>query len=455
MKNRPLAIQIWLVISIITIGIFLLLFLLIPPTLSQFFARDMYQSIETEQNRALAVAGENAPESFNAAERDQELQDARAVRSVLMQENGRLMPPQNTLPQEVINQARLQAPAQTGESARYSVKINQDRIFYVIRKVPYRGRTLYLISYMWDTYYTGLVKDLLNRLIKLMSFIALGSLFPAMWLARYLSKPLVRLEGFVKKIADRDLNEPVTLNRKDEIGRLAESIEVMRDRLRSQDEYQQSMLQHISHELKTPVMVIRSYTESIRDGIFPRGDLNGSLEVIEGEALRLDKRVRDLLYLTKLDYMALQKPLREEFRFDEVIRSAVDRLRPRRPELDWSVNLEPVRLTGDPDQWNVAVENILDNHIRYAGKQLKVTLEKQEGDSGTEAVLTVWNDGPQLEPQVLERLFFPFQKGAKGQFGLGLTIVKRIAMLHQAEVEAANAEEGGVVFRIRQPLGTP
>ncbi|MCG6197942.1 sensor histidine kinase, partial [Anoxybacillus sp. LAT_38] len=75
----------------------------------------------------------------------------------------------------------------------------------------------------------------------------------------------------------------------DEIGRLARSIERMRERLVRQDEAQQAFLQDVSHELKTPVMVIRSYAQSILDGIYPRGDLQGSVQVIDSEAERLEK----------------------------------------------------------------------------------------------------------------------------------------------------------------------
>lgn len=95
------------------------------------------------------------------------------------------------------------------------------------------------------------------------------SWIPSLWLSRYLTRPLVEMETNIARLAEREWHRPFVLDRKDEIGKLARSFENMRIRLVKQDEAQQSFLQNISHELKTPVMVIRSYAQSILDGIYP------------------------------------------------------------------------------------------------------------------------------------------------------------------------------------------
>lgn len=80
------------------------------------------------------------------------------------------------------------------------------------------------------------------------------------------------------------------MDRKDEIGKLGHTIEEMRQKLVQKDETERTLLQNISHDLKTPVMVIRGYTQSIKDGIFPKGDLENTVDVIECEALKLEKK---------------------------------------------------------------------------------------------------------------------------------------------------------------------
>ncbi len=167
----------------------------------------------------------------------------------------------------------------------------------------------------------------------------------------------------------------------------------MRIRLVRQDKAQQSFLQHVSHELKTPVMVIRSYSQSILDGIYPKGNLNGSVAGINNEAERLENRIRHLLYLSKLNFITTREPKFETFHFSEVASDCVDRVRCRRPELQWDLDIADIRVTGDREQWGVAIENLLDNQIRYAVNRIELSLAARQNDQGL-AVLRVWNDGP-------------------------------------------------------------
>src|SRR5690606_11696213 len=117
------------------------------------------------------------------------------------------------------------------------------------------------------SYRQDLVKTLFKRLALVMFIVSILSWIPAALLSKYLSNPLVALEKKVKKLANYEWNEPIDVDREDEIGRLGKSIEQLRNQLIYQAEMQKSFLQNISHELKTPVMVIRSFAQAIRDGI--------------------------------------------------------------------------------------------------------------------------------------------------------------------------------------------
>jgi two-component system sensor histidine kinase CssS len=298
---------------------------------------------------------------------------------------------------------------------------------------------------MWNNYRDELVRTLFERIAFILGLLLVVSWIPAILLARYLSRPLVRLEEHVKAIANRELDQPVLIDRKDEIGRLAASIERMRQQLRIHDEAQQSLMQHISHELKTPVMVIRSYAQAIHDGLFPKGDLSSSVEVIEHESSRLEKRIRDLLYLTKLDYLSKRTIKREPVRIDELIRSVIERLRWNRNDLQWEVELDEFEVAVDPEQWNVLLENLLENQIRYASTKIYV-----KTSSKPLLQIHIGNDGPPLDDEIKSSLFQAFRKGSKGQFGLGLTIAKRIADLHGVNLEAEN-EDHGVSFTLTFP----
>ncbi|RAV02060.1 cell wall metabolism sensor histidine kinase WalK [Paenibacillus sp. YN15] len=442
MKNRPLAFQIWAGLVVLTTAILLLVFLLMPVILNRYVSREIYASIESEQEVGIR-RGESGLADPNLAERQIEQQDKRTVKTFLLLVNGQQVVSLRNIPAVLLEDARKQSAAQTAATGRYKVNVDGERLFYVIRQIKILNRQMTVVSYMWDTYYHNLMKGMMRQLVWLSAAVLCLSLLPAVWLSRSLSRPLVVLSEFVKGIARRQWNEPLAMERRDEIGQLADSIEIMRDRLKRQDDYQQTMLQHVSHELKTPVMVIRSYAQSMEDGIYPKGDLEGSVRVIGQESERLEKLVRKLLYLTKLDYVSAEPAQHQTFRLDQTARNVLEKLRWQRPELTYETGFAPVTVVGDEEQWIIAVENLLDNQIRYANS--RVTLRVEAPSS-----LLLGNDGPPLPAGLAEQAFSPFRSGPGGQFGLGLTIVKRIAELHQAKLHAGNTA-GGVEFRLDFP----
>ena len=170
------------------------------------------------------------------------------------------------------------------------------------------------------------------------------------------------------------------------------------------------------------------------------------MQVIDEAAERLEKRIRSLLYLNKLDYLESRKPEREHVDLHLLAEEVADLFRWRRAGLEWRLSFEPVAVSGDKEQLRIALENLLDNQLRYAKSNIAVTVQKKAGH----VVIQVWNDGPAIEPAMLETLFEKFQKGYKGEFGLGLAIVRRIADLHGAKVSVAN-ENDGVSFTLEFP----
>ncbi|MBO9611029.1 MAG: HAMP domain-containing histidine kinase [Paenibacillaceae bacterium] len=359
------------------------------------------------------------------------------------------------LPAAFLQTIEHNAFAQVVPLAKYSLSVDSDSIFYVIRRDMVEGaaQPQYVVSYVSGNYRNDLVMSMFSRLLWLMLALIVVSLPLCLLLARYLTRPLVQIERHVGRVAERDWHEPLVTGRKDEIGRLAGAIESMRQRLVHQDESQQFFLQNISHELKTPVMVIRSYAQSIQDGIFPRGSLNDSLNVIMKEGERLEKRIRELLLLNKLRFFASRGKLRQTFDLSEVAEDVVERLRYRRPDVAWTLELAPgAMLTGDREQWAVALENVLDNQLRYARSAIGVTVAPGGDETGPALPrVCVRNDGPPLDEAATESLFEPFRTGSDGQFGLGLAIVKQIAAHHGMAVRAVN-EAGGVAFFI-EPEG--
>ncbi|OXM85135.1 HAMP domain-containing sensor histidine kinase [Paenibacillus rigui] len=496
-KHWPIALKIWGVFAAITLCIFMMLAMLLPWTLKGFFTEQLYDIILDSQNsvtamesiqvtasgegvvtstqaapavpalpvqKVIRVSDETMPVPFELAGSVNLLQSSQTIslspmktlppdgpgvnHIVILNKDGNTLETRQeimaALPQPFALAIEAEAGRQQASVQKYSLDIGNKTMFYVIRKDATEGKSGYVVSYAWGKYRNDLVLTMFWRLMLLMVLLFVVSWAPCLWFARYLSRPLIQMEKQAGRIAERDWHEPFNLDRKDEMGRLGLAFEGMRKRLVRQDKAQQYFLQNISHELKTPVMVIRSYAQSILDGVFPKKTLQASLETIMHEAERLEKRIRDLLYLNKLSYLSTRNKPFETFDLSEVLQDCVERLRYQRPELVWTVELpERWEILGEPKQWSVAFENILDNQMRYARGRIAVTAVMQ-GDTAKQAV-RIWNDGPPVEASLQEKLFEPFQTGEKGQYGLGLAIVQQIMAYHQARIDVRN-EDGGVAY---------
>ena len=321
-------------------------------TLRDFFTKEIYATIENAQglmfNRFDIESIIDFLESNGLENSRQTLENIRTVNHFIVYNENEMIT-SSPLSMDFLNKVKGEIKVQKNVSQRYSGKVGNEKIFYVITKGKSLGQDVFLVSYMWDSYRQDLVQTLFKKLALTMSLVFVLSWIPAIGLSKYLSNPLVSLEKRVEKLANHEWNEAVKLDRGDEIGHLGESIEKLRKQLIYQDEMQQSFLQHVSHELKTPVMVIRSYSQAIRDGIYPKGDLDCSVEIIDEEAERLEKHIKNLLYLTKLDYLANHELSSETFALDNLIKDVVDRLYLNRPELDWDLDLSQISIKGDTE----------------------------------------------------------------------------------------------------------
>ena len=90
--------------------------------------------------------------------------------------------------------------------------------------------------------------------------------------------------------------------------------------------------------------------------------------------------------------------------------------------------------------WEAIIDNLLANFTRYAKKEIKITIKNGK--------ITLYNDGPNIDPNILNNIFSPYKKGIKGQFGLGLSIVKKTIHLFGYEI-TVNNEKNGISFRIK------
>ncbi len=434
-KPKRLMWKIWVLILLIIVTLALMILITVRSSITQFIDEQVYETLrDVDYYLGNTNELENYPQ--NPIEYDRRQQESRSVNQLIFLPNGRII--YGSAPLELTNRMYQEALNQSGQVERYQTTIDGEDVYYIIRQNEYDGTIVYQASYAWDAYRRELVSTLYLRISILIGVISLLSLIPALLMSRQLTKPIVEMERAVEKISNRQWETALPLDRQDELGQLAHSIDAMRKELKEQDLAQQALLQNISHDLKTPIMVIRGYAQSIGDGIYPTGDLKGSSEVIDEEASRLEKKVVDLLYVTKLEYFKGQEMKLEPINLDKLMELLVARFK-LRGRLDWEINGEGGEMLGDGEQIRVAFENVLDNALRYAETCIRIDLNRDE--SGVEII--IFNDGPPVDESL--DLFHQFSRGKQGKFGLGLFIVQRIVTLHTGEVSLRNTGDGTAV----------
>lgn len=300
----------------------------------------------------------------------------------------------------------------------------------------------YLISKTYSDNMDKLENVLVNSVVYI-TVIVVGFFFIVlmMWVIT-LIHPLNQIRNYIERVKlgkDAELH----VNRKDEIGELVDALVSMRDELLRQEKTKEEMIHNISHDLKTPIATIKSYGESIKDGIYPYDTLEKSVDVIIENADRLEAKVHSLLFMNRVEYLISQDCEGISSNMQEIVETVVQNTKFIKPEITIQTDLEEVWFDGLAEPWRVAVENILENALRYAKTTIDIHLSEEEG-------LTIANDGPCMDEDRIKVLFKPYEKGQGGKFGLGLSIVSKVVNANHYEVCGENTADG-VIFRINKP----
>lgn len=254
--------------------------------------------------------------------------------------------------------------------------------------------------------------------------------------SQYVLGKIKKLERKTKSLITGEKVEGREFIIDDELNELNSTIEQVDKQLKQKEEYKNMMFQNLSHELKTPISVIQSYIEGVNDGVVDKED---ALKIIEEETSTLSRQVQTILHINKIDYMKSNKEYKDSrVNIDSIILDSVEKHKLIRTDIEFVTNLNNDKYSnefrGTEELWTSVVDNILGNFVRYANKQIRITV-----DNGT---IVFENDGEKIKEEMLDRIFLPYVKGNKGQTGLGLSIVKKTVNVFGYDIAAENMDDG-------------
>ncbi|KAF0196359.1 MAG: signal transduction histidine kinase [Bacillota bacterium] len=293
----------------------------------------------------------------------------------------------------------------------------------------------------------AITRGIMSILVPVSVVVALiSSMLGGIW-TRKISLPLQQLNQAAHGIAAGDFQAVPTISGDDEIAELSASLRSMAGQLQAGEQAQRQFVQNASHELKTPLMNIQGYAEALRDGVYVGNEATHCLEVIGRETVRMRKLVDDMIYLSKLTSKA-EAFNEESIRVGDLVQAMEEST--RGILLDANLVLEcgqmpDITITGDFDKLVRSFTNLIANGARYAKSTIRLAVARE----ANALLFEVRDDGPGIEPQLMEKVFDRFTKGSSGQTGLGLAIVKAIVERHGGSVSVRN--ENGAVFEVRLP----
>jgi two-component system, NtrC family, sensor histidine kinase GlrK len=276
------------------------------------------------------------------------------------------------------------------------------------------------------------------------------------WFTYLLSKPISQVSAGIRGLGQGHFAKPIEIEGPGDLVRLGEQLDWLRQRLVTLEAQKTRFLQHISHELKTPLTALREGSDLLSSGVV--GNLNAEqreiARILQHNSIELRKLIEGLLNYSAVHAQTSYLDARIVPLNDLVRRVIEDRkLAIVTKGIRIELATENVAAYCDEDKIRVVLDNLLSNAIKFSPEKglISFRLYKDQGD----AIFEVADEGPGIPEPEREKVFEAFYKGAdppvtavKGS-GLGLSIVKEYVTLHSGRIEIL--EGPGAHFRIRLP----
>lgn len=338
--------------------------------------------------------------------------------------------------------------------------------YYEYLKRDDDGKYAYYFMYdrlAWQDIISGFNNIILNSsLLAIIISLVLG-----FFLSKTITNPIVKIMHRAQNLAAGDFEQSLEVKSEDEIGKLTKAFNYMAKELKNTMNEQQKLdsmrkefVANVSHELKTPITSIKSYSETLLDGGLD--DLETTVKflgVINTEADRMTRLVKDLLQLSRMDNQQMRWNMKS-FNISKLILNVVERLqiqaKAKNQVLEVYLDGEICDVKGDRDRIEQVILNIIGNAIKYTpvGGEIKTYIRCLAND----VEVVVEDTGIGIPAEDLPRIFERFYRVDKarsremGGTGLGLAIAKDIVEAHGGSISAESELEEGTKILIKLPL---
>ena len=300
--------------------------------------------------------------------------------------------------------------------------------------------------------------------IYIIAFVVVLIFLASFYYSKQIAKPLLKINDTTKKIAHLDFTEKIPITSKDEIGDLSQNINTLSNKLHShigqleQDIEKERKLENtrkefiagVSHELKTPLSIMKSCISILKDGVAEHKK-DYYFQAMEKEVDKMDILILDMLELAKFESGTYNMKM-DSFYIDGVIEEICEQLSSEieKKELSVHKHICPAEVIGNQNRIEQVIVNFITNAIRYTPEKEDIIISAIDGKDHIKVCIE--NKGAHIEEEQLDKIWDRFyrvdaaRKRSQGGTGLGLAISKNILELHNAEYGVKNTEDGVLFY---------
>jgi len=274
-----------------------------------------------------------------------------------------------------------------------------------------------------------------------------------------ITRPIKQVDHAIRRLGDGKFNDPAVVTGPRDLEQLGERLNWLRNRLLELEQDKTRFLQHISHELKTPLSNIREGAELMNEQVI--GELNNPqqeiVDILRDNSLQLQKLIEDLLNFSILRARASQLSY-DQVELKNIIENVLadHKVTLLSRKLDLRTSLQAVSITGDAEKLRILIDNLVSNAIKYSpdNSPLWVLLSSRN----SQAIIEVTDCGPGIPATEHERIFEAFFQGkpaTRGHVrgtGLGLSIAREYARAHGGNITVVDSTRTGARLRVILPL---
>jgi len=332
---------------------------------------------------------------------------------------------------------KLNNPINDSKSILYNIKLENNQYVFLNTSLEDVGTTTSILT---------------NQLIYVTIIVILVAIIVSVYLSRMLNKPIINITKYARELAKGNKDIKIEKSNIYEIDELADALNYANKEINKTDQLRRDLLSNVSHDLKTPLTMIKAYAELIKDLKLNKKEREENLNIIIDETDRLNLLVNDILNLSKLENNVDELDIKE-FDLVELINNILNKYKIIKETENYIFETKlpnKAIVLGDVNKISQVIYNLINNAINYTGKDNLIKIEVEElRKSYRVNIIDTGNGINEEEINIIWDKYYKNEKNHKRSkigTGIGLSIVKNILDKHNYIYGVKSRKNKGTIF---------